>query len=161
MAGDVSAVAMFLVMEESEDLIMNVATQVTSEVHLIFLGAAHLAFFSFESGLLVRCLLGPLTFYTVFFFVQVIKWFFWDLIDFLQALVASMALCICTFNVSAFIQVYPGSSRYFEKPRGHIIPHPLLLAYWVSSPSMGTPTNLLVVCNLATSVQEVLLQVTF
>ena len=23
-----------------------------------------------------------------------------------------------------FIQVYPGSSRYFEKPRGHIIPHP-------------------------------------
>ena len=56
-------------MEESGDMTV---TQVTSDVHLIFLAAAHLAFFSFESGLLVRCLLGPLTFYTVFFFVQVI-----------------------------------------------------------------------------------------
>ena len=93
-------------MEESGNMTVTPVTQVTSDVHLIFLAAAHLAFFSFESGLLVRCLLGPLTFYTVFFFVQVIKWFFWDLIDFLQALVASMALCICTFNVSAFIQVY-------------------------------------------------------
>ena len=60
-------------MEESGDMTVTQMTQVTSDVHLIFLAAAHLAFFSFESGLLVRCLLGPLTFYTVFFLVQVLK----------------------------------------------------------------------------------------
>ena len=65
---------------------MTVSTQVTSDVHLIFLAGAHLTFFSLESGLLVRCLLGPLTFYAVFFFVQVRKWLFWDLIAFLQGI---------------------------------------------------------------------------
>ena len=78
------------------------STQVTADVHLIFLGGAHLTFFSLESGILSRCLLGPLTFSTVFFFVQVDNSMF--LISF-QALVASIGLCICTFNVSAFIQV--------------------------------------------------------
>ena len=78
------------------------SSQVTADVHLIFLGGAHLTFFSLESGILSRCLLGPLTFSTVFFFVQVDNSMF--LISF-QALVASIGLCICTFNVSAFIQV--------------------------------------------------------
>ena len=94
------------------------STQVTADVHLIFLGGAHLTFFSLESGILSRCLLGPLTFSTVFFFVQVDNSMF--LISF-QALVASIGLCICTFNVSAFIQVQHTGKNYYVCPFSQIV----------------------------------------